>query len=62
MEQKKQGGIFLIKETQCEDIFTRENFTSEQWMMFEATKEFNNKEVLPYLEKFVNPSDWLFFE
>ncbi len=49
---KNVGGAFLISEIKSENIFTREDFTEEQWMMFEATKEFNQKEVLPNLEEF----------
>jgi len=55
------GGGFLIKENQSKDVFTREEFTEDQWMMFEATKEFNKKEVLPNLEKFEKP-DYLLVE
>ena len=55
------GGDFLIKENQLENIFTREDFTEDQWMMFEATKDFNKKEVLPNLEKFEKP-DYLLVE
>lgn len=47
-----RGGEFLVKESQAADIFIREDFTEEQLMMFEATKEFMKAEVLPHLQRF----------
>lgn len=51
---KKQlrGGEFLIKETAAADIFIREDFSEEQLMMFEATKDFMKTEVFPHLPRF----------
>lgn len=51
---KKQlrGGEFLVKETAAADVFIREDFSEEQLMMFEATKDFMKTEVLPNLQKF----------
>lgn len=51
---KKQlrGGEFLVKETAAADVFIREDFSEEQLMMFEATKDFMKAEVLPNLQKF----------
>lgn len=47
-----RGGQFLIKETQCEDVFTPEDFSEEQQMMKEAVKEFNDREIIPHKERF----------
>ena len=40
-----KGGEFIIKETDCEDIFTPEDFTEEQKMMRDAVKDFADKEI-----------------
>ncbi len=47
-----RGGQFLVKETQCEDVFTPEDFTEEQQMMKEAVKEFNDREIIPHKPRF----------
>ncbi len=47
-----KGGEFLIKNADCQDIFTPEDFTEEQKMMAEACSEFINKEVAPQRERF----------
>lgn len=47
-----RGGQFLVKETNCEDIFTPEDFSEEQQMMKEAVKEFNDREIIPHKERF----------
>ena len=47
-----KGGEFLIKETQAQDIFIREEFGEDQIMMLNATKEFSEKEIRPNLMKF----------
>lgn len=47
-----RGGQFLVKETNCEDIFTPEDFSEEQEMMREAVKEFNDREIIPHKERF----------
>lgn len=56
METKEKellrGGQFLVKETECEDIFTPEDFSEEQQMMKEAVIEFNDREVIPYKDRF----------
>ncbi|MFN2454690.1 MAG: acyl-CoA dehydrogenase family protein [Pyrinomonadaceae bacterium] len=60
VEDKKQiikGGSFLIEERAPEDIFTPEDFTEEQGMIAETTRDFVDAEVrpaLPALEK----HDW----
>jgi len=47
-----RGGQFLVKETSCEDIFTPEDFTEEQRMMKEAVIEFNDREIIPFKDRF----------
>ncbi len=47
-----RGGQFLVKETNCEDIFTPEDFTEEQQMMKDAVKEFNEREIIAHRERF----------
>ena len=42
-----RGGQFIVKESQCEHIFTPEDFTEEQKMMKEAVMEFNDREIIP---------------
>jgi len=56
MEAKEKdilrGGQFLVKETNCDDVFTPEDFTEEQRMMKDAVMEFNDREVIPYRDRF----------
>ena len=47
-----RGGQLLVKESDCEDIFTPEDFTEEQQMMRDAVKEFNDREIIPYKDRF----------
>jgi alkylation response protein AidB-like acyl-CoA dehydrogenase len=47
-----RGGQFLVKETSCEDVFTPEDFSEEQIMMKEAVKEFNEREIIAYRDRF----------
>jgi alkylation response protein AidB-like acyl-CoA dehydrogenase len=47
-----RGGQFLVKETNCEDVFTPEDFSEEQQMMKEAVTEFNDREIIPYKARF----------
>ena len=47
-----RGGQFLVKETKCEDVFTPEDFSEEQVMMRDAVIEFNDREVIPYKDRF----------
>jgi alkylation response protein AidB-like acyl-CoA dehydrogenase len=56
-----RGGQFLVKETNCEDIFTPEDFTEEQEMMREAVKEFNDREIIAHRERF-EKKDFAFTE
>lgn len=56
MESKEKdllrGGQFLVKETNCEDIFTPEDFTEEQNMMKASVIEFNDREIIPHKARF----------
>ena len=52
MSELLRGGQFLVKETNCEDIFTPEDFTEEQQMMKEAVMEFNDREIIPHRARF----------
>ena len=65
MEAKEKellrGGQFLVKETNCEDIFTPEDFTEEQNMMKDAVMEFNDREIIPHRERF-EAKDYAFTE
>ena len=47
-----RGGQYLIKETDCQTIFTPEDFSEEQLMMKEAVKEFNEREVIAHRDRF----------
>lgn len=51
---KTRGGQFLVKETNCEDIFTPEDFNEEQIMMRDSVKEFVDKEIWPNKDRFEN--------
>lgn len=47
-----KGGEFLIKESQAQDIFIREEFGDDQKMMLESTQDFNEREIRPVLTRF----------
>jgi alkylation response protein AidB-like acyl-CoA dehydrogenase len=47
-----RGGQFLVKETNCEDVFTPEDFSEEQVMMKEAVMEFNEREIISHKARF----------
>ncbi|MGS0746900.1 acyl-CoA dehydrogenase family protein [Halpernia sp. GG3] len=47
-----QGGEFLIKQTPAQDIFTLENLSEEQKMIRDSAKEFIDREVVPFHERF----------
>lgn len=47
-----RGGQFLVKETNCDDVFTPEDFSEEQNMMKEAVMEFNDREIIPHKDRF----------
>ena len=52
MSDKTRGGQFIVKETRCEDVFTPEDFNEEQIMMRDSVKEFVDKEVWPYKDRY----------
>ena len=53
--KKKQGGDFIITiNDSTKTIFTPEDFSEEQIMMKDAVKEFIEREVWPYKERFEN--------
>ncbi len=56
-----RGGQFLIKETNCEDVFTPEDFSEEHIMMRDMVREFVDKEIWPYKNRFEN-KDYAFTE
>lgn len=47
-----RGGQFLVKETNCENVFTPEDFTEEQKMMRDSVREFVDREIWPRKEEF----------
>ena len=47
-----RGGQFLVKETNCEDVFTPEDFSEEQQMMKDAVMEFNDREIIAHKTRF----------
>ncbi|WP_062059008.1 acyl-CoA dehydrogenase family protein [Aquimarina longa] len=49
-----RGGQFLVKETKSEDVFTPEDFSEEQRMMRDSTKEFVDRELWAHWERFEN--------
>jgi len=49
-----RGGQFLVKETNCEDVFTLEDLSEEQKMMRDSTKEFVDRELWAHWERFEN--------
>jgi len=56
MEAKEKkllrGGQFLVKEIDCDDLFTPEDFSEEQNMMRDAVTEFVDREVWPHKARF----------
>ena len=56
-----RGGQFIVKETNCEDIFTLEDLNEEQRMMRESTKEFVDRELWAHWERF-EKKDYAFTE
>jgi len=47
-----RGGQFLVRETQCENVFTPEDFSEDQIMMRDAVKEFVDREIWPNKDRF----------
>ncbi|WP_103070473.1 acyl-CoA dehydrogenase family protein [Aquimarina sediminis] len=56
-----RGGQFLVKETNCEDVFTPEDFSEEQRMMRDSAKEFVDRELWANWERFES-KDYAFTE
>jgi len=50
-KQAINGGEFLIKETEAKNVFIPEEFSEEQQMMAQATKDFIEKEIKPNVER-----------
>ena len=46
-----RGGGFLMEETNCQSVFTPEDFSSEERSMAQAARDFVEKEVLPQREE-----------
>ncbi len=46
-----QGGEWLVKETNCQDVFTPEEWTEEQQMIAQTCREFIAQEVSPNLDR-----------
>lgn len=61
MEDITRGGQFLVKETNCENVFTPEDFSEEQIMMRDSVKEFVDKEIWPNKDRF-EKKDYAFTE
>ncbi len=47
-----RGGQFLVKETDCKEVFTPEDFNEEQKMMKDTVREFVDREIWPKKEEF----------
>lgn len=45
------GGEFLIKDTDCQDIFTTDEWNEEQSMMKQMCLDFINQEIVPKLDR-----------
>ncbi|GHA67629.1 acyl-CoA dehydrogenase family protein [Pontibacter akesuensis] len=54
-----QGGEFLIKETNPQDVFIPAEFNEEQQMMAQTCKDFVREEVYPLLERLDNHEEGL---
>jgi len=54
-----QGGEFLIKETDAEEIFIPEEFDEEQQMIGETCQDFLDTEVMPNLDRIDNKEEGL---
>ncbi|WP_276499771.1 acyl-CoA dehydrogenase family protein [Pontibacter litorisediminis] len=54
-----QGGEFLIKETNPQDVFIPEEFNEEQRMMAQTCRDFVREEVYPLLDRLDNHEEGL---
>lgn len=50
-KQALKGGEWLVKETNCEDVFTPEEWTEEQFMIAQTCRDFISAEVNPILDR-----------
>jgi alkylation response protein AidB-like acyl-CoA dehydrogenase len=53
-EQNRQalkGGEWLVRETNCQDVFTPEEWTEEQLMIAQTCRDFIEQEVTPILDR-----------
>ena len=48
---KTKGGEFLIKETNAQDVFIPENWTEEQLMIAQSSRDFLEQEIFPNLDR-----------
>ncbi|MFT6760951.1 MAG: alkylation response protein AidB-like acyl-CoA dehydrogenase [Psychroserpens sp.] len=46
-----QGGEWLVRDTNCQDVFTPEEWTEEQLMIAQTCRDFIAQEVTPYLDR-----------
>lgn len=46
-----KGGEFLIKETDAQDVFIPENWTEEQLMIAQSSRDFLEQEIFPNLDR-----------
>ena len=49
---KIKGGEFIVKELDCNHIFTPEDFSEEQKMMRDSIIEFNDREIIANKSRF----------
>ncbi|GAA4830642.1 acyl-CoA dehydrogenase family protein [Algivirga pacifica] len=56
-KQAIKGGEFIIRESQPQEVFIPEEFSEEQKMMAESTRDFIAKEIIPNAEK-IDAHDW----
>lgn len=54
-----QGGEWLVRETNCQDIFAPEDWTEEQIMIAQTCKDFIAQEVTPNLDRIDSMEDGL---
>ena len=61
MENTIKGGEFIVKDTDCNQVFIVEDFSEEQKMMQASVTEFVDREVWPHKERF-EKKDYAFTE
>ncbi|MEB2773969.1 acyl-CoA dehydrogenase family protein [Algoriphagus sp. D3-2-R+10] len=57
LTKSTQGGEFLIKETDAQDIFIPAEFTEEQRMMAQACQDFIDTEITPHVQEIDSMKD-----